>query len=362
MVNRKFLTLLFILTVAVAFMASCGNDGGDTIGKRSGEPIKVMAHQATLMDAPQKFEFIGSIGGDKRINLSTKIMGQITYLPYDAGTKVSAGQTLLKIKNDDLEAKKSQVLANLTQAQAALTNVEGNYNRIKTLFENKTATQKEMDDIQMAYDMSKAQVQAVKEMEREVNDYISYSDIKSPIDGYIVQKMTEVGNIAAPGMPLLVVEAMDKLEVVAKVPESQVYLFSVGDEVKIIVDALGGQEFMGAVTQVNPGGNPAARQFSVRIKMEQTDSGIKSGMYAKVILEKGARKVITVPRDWLIRRGQLTGLFTLSQNQEAMLRWVRTGKSYGDQVELLSGLSAGETVLIAQSEPIIDGRKVEVAQ
>jgi len=357
--KNRMAELIFIISLIPFLAISCGKKESVV---HSSKPVKARAFEAALTEIPQKYEFTGSIEGDKRIQLSTKIMGQITYMPFQEGAKVTKGETLIKIRSDDLEAKKSQVQANMSEAEAAFKNTEANYNRIKSLYESKSATRKEMDDSEMAYNMGKAKIEAIKEMEREVNDHLSYTQIASPINGYVVQKMSEEGNIAAPGMPILTIEGLSRLKVVTKVPESQVYLFKTGDQVKVIVDALSGKEFSGSVEQINPGGNPASRQFEVKILLDESKSMLKSGMYAKVILERGTRHVITVPEDWVIKRGQLEGLFTMNSNQEAMLRWVRTGKRFGNQVEILSGLSQGEQVLISMDSPIRDGQKVEVAQ
>lgn len=356
MLRRKLLILSALIAMAIA-VTSCG---GDQLGEyQSGPPVAVKSYTVTTADVPQSFEFTGTLKGDKQTRLSTKIMGQITYLPFEEGDKVSKGETLLKIRSDDLEAKKAQVKAGKEEANAALTNIEANYNRIKTLYENKTATQKEMDDIQMAYDMTKAKVKQVEEMEREVNDYLTYSNLKAPIDGYIVMKMAQEGDIAAPGMPLVVIEGMEQLKVVAQVPESQIGLFTIGDEVKIRIDALD-RSYAGTVEQVNPGANPASRQFRIQVLLSETDDNLKSGMYAKVVLEKGAREVVAIDEEWLVKRGQLTGVYTLNSNQEAMLRWVRTGKKIDGKIEILSGLNNGETIIAAADGILRDGQKVKV--
>jgi RND family efflux transporter MFP subunit len=268
---------------------------------------------------------------------------------------------LAKIRSTDLEAKKQQVLANLTQAEAGLRNMEINYNRVKNLYKKKSATQKEMDDITMAYDMAKAQVEAVKEMEKEIDDVLSYSEIIAPFDGYIVNKFFEEGDIAAPGHPLMIVENFNGFKVVAYVSASEVNRFSEGSNAKIKIDAFDNKTFYGKVSEINPGGNPASRQFMVQIELNkgQNTDMIKSGMYAKVILENSTRDILSINTGNLVKRGQLTGVYTVNDNNEASLRWIRPGKKFEDKIEVLAGLNAGDKVIKNYSD-VKEGQKVEV--
>ena len=89
-------------------------------------------------------------------------------------------------------------------------------------------------------------------------------------------------------------------------------------------------------------------------------AAIKSGMYARVVLTHGQRSMIAVPEDALIRRGQLTGLYTVSSRDQALLRWVRTGKRFGDQVEILSGLTEGEAYITGYEGRLADGQPIRV--
>ncbi|KAB2878894.1 efflux RND transporter periplasmic adaptor subunit [bacterium] len=357
-------TLLITLYTITALLASCSGSTTDT--GRQPTPPNVSVHTITASEIPQDFIYTGNIEGDRRVSLSTKIMGQIISMPFDEGSLVAAGQSVVKIKSDDISAKRGQVKANLTEAQAALKNVEINYQRIKSLYESKSATKKEMDDIEMAYHMAKARVSSVEEMEKEVSDVMEYGDIVTPIKGYVIKKIAQEGDMAVPGMPLLIIEDMTTLKINTRVPETEVHLFKKGDRVKVHIDALPETELTGKVDQINPGGNPASRQFEVKVTLDGVSNAhrqaIKSGMYARVILEKGFTKSVLIPENILIRRGQLEGVFVISDNNTAMLRWIRTGNQNGDRIEILSGLQDGEKIVITSDVKISDGQKVEVAQ
>ena len=354
--------LLTLLMVSV-IISSCSESNKDA-NQTAANPM-VNIQTISISELPEDFVFTGNIEGARRVNLSTKIMGTIISMPVSEGTQVSAGQTVVKIKSDDISAKRSQIKANLLEAEAALKNVEINYNRIKSLYQFQSATQKEMDDIEMAYTMAKARVSAVEGMEKEVTDIIGSGEVMSPIQGFVVKKMAQEGDMAIPGMPLLVVEDLSTLKINTHVPETEVHLFKKGDSVKIRIDALPKTTLTGIVDEINPGGNPASRQFEVKILLadikNEYRSSIKSGMYAQVILEKGFTKSIFIPENVLVKRGQLEGVFVMSDHNTVILRWIKTGQRNDDQIEILSGLRDGEKIVVSSNTQLSDGHKVEVA-
>ena len=357
-------SILLSLVSAGILLSACGDS--KTKGEAEQAPAKVTLQTVSLSTYADEVTFTGNVEGDRRVSLSTKIMGPILSMPFDEGAQVSAGQTVARIKSDDVSAKRAQVKANLIEAQAALKNVEINYVRVKSLYDNKTATKKEMDDIEMAYNMAKARVSAVEEMEKEVTDVIGYGEIISPIHGFVVKKMAQEGDMAVPGMPLMIIEDLSLLKINARVPETEIHLFKKNDKVKVRIDALPDVILNGIVEQINPGGNPASRQFEVKVMLTDIKpeyrAMIKSGMYAKVMLGKESKQSVMIPENSLIKRGQLEGLFVVSDNRTALLRWVKTGQRNGDRIEILSGLQESERIVMSSDVKLKDGQKVEVAQ
>jgi RND family efflux transporter MFP subunit len=353
--SLAFASLLLTLNLA------CKKDPG----RDQGSALSVRVHKAVLQTTPERVSYPGTVEGDKRITLSTKLMGQIVSLPYQEGTPVKAGQVLGKIRSGDLTAKRTQIEANRDEAAAALTNIKTNYDRIRDLFQRKSATQKELDDVTMAYTMAQAKMKAIDGMESEVGDILRYADIVSPVDGSIVARYAEEGNLANPGMPLLVVEDTRKLKIAISVPESEIHLFRLNSPVDIQVDALGPNVLLkGVVEEVNAAGNAGSHQFQVKVRLEQNQStAVRSGMYATVFINGEERSIVSIPDSLLIRQGDLTGAFLVTKDNEALLRWLRTGKTLpnGD-VEILSGLTAGELVIADRSDNITDGMSVKVSQ
>ncbi|MBI9072628.1 MAG: efflux RND transporter periplasmic adaptor subunit [Melioribacteraceae bacterium] len=359
MISKKYLKF-FLLTLAGMFVAACGSE---KTYESKGESVKVNVEKISTLEIPNQYEFSGNVEGSKQVKLSTKLMGEITYLPFETGAAVKKGEVLVKISSKDLKAKKNQVEANMVQAEAALKTTEVNYERLKDLFDKGSASKKEFEDIEMHYTMAKAQVNAVEAMEAELDDVLSYATVTAPFNGFITNKFFEVGDISAPGYPILMVEDLSTLEAVASVSASDINLFEKGMEVKVVLTDLNDLSVSAKVLEVNPSGHPASRQFGVRVELnkEEISSKIKSGMFAKIILETASRKVIAVDESLIVTKGQLKGVYTVNRNNEASLRWLRLGKKYNDKFIVLAGLMAGETV-IRDINKVSEGQLVEVVK
>ncbi len=356
---RKTTFILSSLSLIVALgLTACGGD--EAPASEASAPTPVRLQKVEPMQTAPAHRYPGTLQGESRVQLSTRMMGRIAYLRVEEGDRVRRGQTLVRLRSEDVKAQKEQVLANLREAEAALANAETNYLRMKALFEAESATKKEFEDAATGYETAQARVAALRGKLDEVEEALGYAVVTAPFEGYVVQKRAEEGDLAAPGAPLLVVEDTRRLKVVAQVPEGDIDRLAVGDTVDVEVGALGDRTARGVISRINPSARSASRRFEVHVRMLGDTAAFKSGMYARVVVRRGARPVIAVPETALLHRGQLTGLFTVDPENRALLRWVRTGKRFGDRVEVLSGLREGERYVAVSEGRLIDGQKVRI--
>lgn len=289
-------------------------------------------------------------------------MGEILSLPNDIGDFVSKGTVLVQIKDADLKAQKNQVEASLAEAEASLKNAETNYGRIKALYSEKSATQKELDDITTNYNISKARTEALKSKLNEINDVLTYTRIIAPFDGFVTGKFASRGDLASPGMPILAFEKSGAMKMVVNIPETNISVFTIGDTLNASIPAASYYTDKAVVQNINTSGNPGSRQFTVEISLPEdiSKSGVKNGMFGRVMLKgNSGDRTILIPKTVLIERGQLTGIYTVNDASELILRWVRTGREFDEQVEILSGLSVGETFVAVLQNNLRDGLKVQ---
>ena len=358
---------LFFKTTIIAslflLLTSCNGDKKEVITKEPAIPVKVGG-----ISSDDNSPFVtasGKIEAENSANLSTRMMGYVTKVHVQVGQKVGAGQLLVSINNTDLQAKKAQVDAGILQATAAYNNAKKDYDRFVNLFKQQSASQKELDDMTARYEMAKAGLEGAKQMRNEVMAQFSYSNITAPFSGVVTNTFVKEGDMANPGMPLVSVEGESKLQVTAMVSENDIASIKKGMPVKVLVKS-SNATLSGKVNEVSLSAKNTGGQYLVKINLDKTDSSVLSGMFVNVqfpIANKtGATTTdrILVPESALVKQGQLTGIYTIGTGNVAILRWLRTGKTFGTQVEVLSGLSANEQYIISSEGKLYNGATVSI--
>ncbi len=356
MKNKYTITFLALTFLAVG----CGNDEKKIITDDS--PITVKVSSISKNDNNPFLTASGTIQAVNSANLSTRMMGFVTSTPVNIGDKVKKGQLLVSINNSDLQAKLSQVNAGIAEANAAFTNAEKDYNRFKILFAENSASQKEFDDMTAHYNMAKARLEGAKQMKNEVDAQFAYANIRAPFDGVVTGKYIKNGDMANPGMPLIAMEAPGKFEVMASVPESEISKIPTNASVNVLVKSLN-KTVTGKVTELSSSAKNTGGQYMVKVALDKTDTSILSGMFVTVqfpIKVQEKSEMVLIPKEALVNKGQLFGVYTVSESNTALLRWLRIGRAFGNQVEVLSGLSANESYIISADGKLFNGAKVSI--
>ncbi|MBT8322348.1 MAG: efflux RND transporter periplasmic adaptor subunit [Eudoraea sp.] len=352
---------ILLVIPALTILAACGDSNqGKPVDDTTAIPVKVSPMSPSKSGATLYAS--GTIEAVQSANISTRIMGFVQRLRVKPGDKVRKGTVLIEINNADIAAKRAQIRANILAAEAAFANVEKDYGRYKALFEAQSASQKEMDDISAQYQMAKAKLEAARQMEQEVEAQMNYVRIKSPFNGVVTNTFVKEGDLANPGMPLLEVESPDQFQVVAMVPESDISKITQDMAVNVHLKTLD-QWLSGKVSEVSSSSKNTGGQYLVKVILEDTPQPVKSGMYATVgfqIEGAGQKDALLIPSDILVNRGQLTGVYTVSAQDKALLRWIRLGRAVGDSVTVLSGLNAEDRVIISAEGKLYNGAKIQV--
>ncbi|WP_431134573.1 efflux RND transporter periplasmic adaptor subunit [Psychroserpens mesophilus] len=351
-----------ILTLSVALlMTSCGSKDKKVVTDNSPAIVvkmsEVEAHENNLF-----LSVSGKIQASNSADLSTRMMGYVNKVHVNVGDTVKEGQLLVSINNTDLQAKKAQVNASITEATAAFNNAQKDYNRFKNLFADNSASQKELDDITAHFEMAKARLEAVKQMKNEVNAQFMYSNITAPFSGIITSKNVEAGNMANPGVPLISIETPDYFEVMAMVPETEISEIEQGTKVDVMVKAIN-KTIKGKVVEVSTSAKNTGGQYLVKIDLDKTDANILSGMFTTVqfpVERKATSELVLIPKEAIVTKGQLSGVYTVSQSNTAILRWLRLGRTFGNQVEVLSGLTADESYIVSAEGKLFNGAKISI--
>lgn len=302
----------------------------------------------------------GKVVAENSANISTRIMGYVKKVYVKTGSKVVKGQLLIEINNNDLQAKKLQAQANVYQSEAVFNNSQKDLKRFQQLFKENSASQKELDNIIAQFKVSKANLTAAKEMLNEVESQFNYFKITAPFDGVIVNKFIEEGNMANPGTILLSVENTNTVKIETMVSEKEITGIKKGAEVKVIISAINTQ-LKGKIAEISSSSINTGGQFLVTILLDKTNVKVLSGMYATVQFSseiKTTESAVLIPEKAIIKRGQLQGIYTISTSGTAILRWLRLGKKQGENVEVISGLTNGETYIVSSTSKLFNGAKV----
>ncbi|QXP71440.1 efflux RND transporter periplasmic adaptor subunit [Polaribacter sp. R2A056_3_33] len=357
---KKYIYIIAIFTTSL-LITSCGSEE-KKVAVDTTPAIAVKVSKVAVNSNTPFLSVSGKIEATNSADLSTRMMGYVKNVHVNVGDKVRKGQLLVSINNTDLQAKKGQVNAGITQAKTAFTNAEKNYNRFKNLYESKSVTQKEMDDMTANYQMAKAGLESANQMKNEINAQFAYSNITAPFSGVITSKNIEVGDMANPGMPLISLEAPDEFEVIAMVPETEISQIKKGTTVNILVKSMD-KTLKGKVTEVSTSAKNTGGQYLVKINLDKTEVSILSGMFATVqfpVERKTTSELVLIPTDAIVTNGQLSGVYTVSESNTALLRWLRLGRTYGNNVAVLSGLNADESYIVSAEGKLFNGAKISI--
>ena len=401
-------TALFILIgFLVIAPSSCGKkeeaakpEKIPTVKGVEGETLKASALE-------NYYEAVGTVRAKITSVLSSRTMGQVVALHVREGDRVKSGQLLIEIDDRAGMAQLRKAEAALREARDLAVEVERNlqtaesakqaaeaeqvlslstYNRYKSLLEKKSVSRQEFDQAEARYraktaELAGAKAQAesllarreqvsarIEQAEAEITAArisVGYARIQSPMKGVVAVKQTEVGVLATPGAPLLTIEDDDHYRLEAAVEESLLGKIRLGDPVGVFIDALGPEELRGRVGEISPASDPASRSGIVKIdflpgdKKEALPRPLRSGLFGKARFPSGQRTLIAIPAKAVVQKGQLQGAYVVDSANIVRLRLIQLGKSYGERVEVLSGLREGEKILVAGLEKVQDGSRVE---
>ena len=363
MLNSKMIVFLS----GFVFLAACSSEEKKADVSQTTEPAIVVTTALPYSNEGGGSNISGQVESSQTANISTRVMGYITKLNVKVGDHVNAGQLIATISNNDIIAKRSQVDASITEAEAALKNAQKDYDRFTALYKQQSATAKELDNVTLQYNSMKAKVETAKQMRNEVNAMLAYTTLTAPFAGTVTQKFADAGNMANPGMPIVTIEQSGTYQVSASVPETEINQVKLGETVTVTIRSID-KSFNGKVIQINPSSQFTGGQYLIKISIPDNDKkGLYAGMYANIGINTAAKSkdinavnAVLVPVSCIINKDQLTGLYTISSNNTALLRWVRLGKTYGDKVEVISGLDKSEPFIVSAEGKLYNSVPVKI--
>ena len=345
------------LVLAAGMLLAAGGCAKHDTAAHDGTPVAVQTLTLTPATEAATVEATGTLRAAREATLASKVMGNVTEIKKEAGDTVRAGEILLVIDSRDVAGQIAQARGALAQAQAAATLAETNFHRFEQLNERGAASQLELDQARYQFDTASGAVKQAEGAVAAASSYEAYARIPAPFSGRVVDRMCEVGDLAAPGRPLMKVEDAEHLRLYASLEASRTAAATAGTKVDVLVPEAGTGRFAGTVREITPAADPATRSILVKIDVD-ADPSLQAGLFGRALLPTGERSVLRVPASSVIRRGSITGVFILLDGH-AMLRMVTLDESHADAPEVLSGLAAGDVIVVEPPATLVVGAPLE---
>ena len=355
---RSFLSVV-TLTVAAFGLAACGHDEPET-AKADFRPLSVEVAEVERITEAKPIEVRGVVQPARQAAVSSRAMGPVVKLNVSAGSRVARNQVLLEIQPEAAAGQLGQAQGALAQAEAALALAERNYQRFQALHAEDAASELELDMARMQYEQAKGAVEQAEGAVQAASSVADESAVRAPFAGRVVETLVEVGDLAAPGRPLVQVESTDGQQMWLNVREGDIGRVRVGDPIEVRLDArpeIG--SIAGEIREIVPSADPATHTFTVKVGLGPID--VPSGLSGRATITGDATDRLAVPVSAVHRRGGLELVIVRAADGSARTRAVTTGSAIGnDRIEVLSGVDAGESVVTNAPGPVADGTLLEL--
>jgi len=333
-----------MILLAAFLCTGCGPKPGPSKGNAttlSTAKVRVQTIESKCHMATE--EVVGTVRAKTRVTLEAKVSGRIATLPAVLGQPVTAGQLVVRLEAPEIAARRDQAEASLQQA-------ERDWKRIAALFEQQATSRAE-------YEAADTRRRVAVGAAAEAKAMLGYVELVAPFDGVVTKKWVEAGDLATPGKPLLTLEAPSELQLEADVPEAMASQVRREAHLVCRVDDVSG-ELTGVVSEIAPNADPASRTVRVKLDLPLTP-GLRPGQFVRLQVPVGESRSLRVPAAAVVQRGQLEIVFVVA-NQNAQLRLAKTGRCFGNTVEILSGLDADDSVVVEGADRLSDGQPLEM--
>ncbi len=377
--NRYWLASLLLVS-------SCGSTHKQAPTGKAATAVAVSTDRVSMASAPQTAQASGTVQPRTRTVISAQVMGMIRQVAVEPGQSVQAGQTLILIDSQQLLTGEAQAVAARLEASAGLTESEraidaartqldlakSTHARLKSLFDKRSLSSQEMDEANSRLSLAASNLAMAEAKRAQVNARIlqseqawksaqltsRYATLTAPFSGIVSEKLAQVGAMAIPGTPLLVLEKASGFRLEMNVEESRSSQIRIGMPLRVVLDQ--GEEINAKVTEIVPSLDPASRSLTVKVDLPPLKS-LRSGAFARGEWVIGQREMLSVSADAVRETGQMQMVFVV-EGGLAHSRMISVGDAHAGRREVLTGLKSGEVVVLNPPIDFQDGTRVEVAK
>lgn len=347
--GTKNIICIFLLSMTIIVQTGCGSKGENKKEERNLTQIDTVAvkvYRASLGSIKLIKTFTGTLEGEEQANIVSKIPERITLIKAHVGDNVKPGQLLITLD-------KSGASSQFYQAQAGYLNAEKELARMKSLYEAGAISQQMYDGTKTSYDIAKANFEAAK----------NTVELTSPINGIVASISPNAGDIANPGIPLIVVARINKMKVIFNAGEEDAHNVAIGQNVEVYSELRADLIQKGRISQISKSADIQSRSFELRaVFPNNSDRWFKPGMFCRVNVEiKNKKNILTIPNSAVTVIQDEKSIYVVNGNK-ATKRKVETGITDGNYTEITSGIKEGETVVTLGINDLKDGSVVHISE
>ena len=346
--HRCKLCLFLFLVPIIILSINCAqkNENGNDRNKNILDTVAVKVSKAKISNIQLVKTYTGTLEGEEQANIVSKIPERIVEIKVHVGDNIKAGQLLLILD-------KSGASSQFYQAQAGYLNAKKDLERMEALFKEGAISQQLLDGTKTAFEVARANFEAAK----------NTVELTSPISGVVTAINNNVGELANPGFPLIVVASIQRMKVVFDVGEEDIPNLAVGQSTEVYSELKPEVIQKGKISQISKSADIQSRSFELKTLFANTpDKWFKSGMFCRVNVElKNKKNILTVPNTAVTLIQDAKSVFVVN-GHKASMRKIETGITDGKETEILSGLKDGEVVVTLGINDLKEGSPVHISE
>ena len=299
----------------------------------AGEVVEVR-----MVSLPLSESAVGTIRAVHEMAIGSKLLARVMEVNLKAGQEVKANDVLFRLDDTDLRAKLEQAKAAVKSIEAVRTQAKADEQRNATLMQSNAISRQEYEKSVTAVRSAEADLQRTEQTVNEVQATLDWATVRSPIDGTVIDKKVDVGDMVTPGQMLVTLYDPKQMQLVANVRESLTRQLQVGQTIAVRIDGLD-KQCSGTVSEIVPEAQSSSRAFQVKVT-GPCPTGIYSGMFGRILIPLGEEQVLVLPRNAVRHVGQLE-LVQVVANGQVIQRAIRTGRTLGDVHDSAGNVLAG---------------------
>jgi len=325
----------------------------------AGTPRQVQVARVELRPMERGLQVVGTLAAREEATIAAQVAGQLEKNYIELGDRVKTGQELALIDTTSYEALANVSAANLTRANASAANAAQNLKRVQDLQKDKIASTSDLDAAVADAGRTRSEVKAAEANDAVTRLNLERSRVRAPFDGIIAERIASAGDYLAIGAPIVRLVQTDPLRLRLEVPERDSVTVRVGQTVRVTVEG-DTNVYRGVLARTAPAIRAENRMLEVEADVPNP-GGLRAGLFARArIILNANDETVSVPARSLIVFAGIEKV-VIARDGKATEKMVTTGRRDGDWVEIVSGVSAGETVVldpagIRTGQPLIVGQ------